>query len=121
MLRTRHILLAALILTFPQLLCSSQTMHPAGQQSANMPFTVEGKIVTAQPGKLTLGTGENIVFYVRYDENTKITKADGSAAKSSELQEGVHINVRGELDEKGDVIARTIQIEAAKKESGQAP
>jgi hypothetical protein len=110
-------LLLLIALAAPALRAVPGQQQPPPPQSENMPFTVAGKIVKAEAGKITLGTEENIVFYVRYDEKTQITRADGSAGKESDLRAGVHISVKGELNENGDVIAKTIRIEPEKTKS----
>ncbi len=75
-----------------------------------MNFTLEGKITQQSPGKLTVNTGENIVFHVRYDEKTKITHEDGGEASAKDLQVGKRIRVEGNLTENGEVKAQKIVV-----------
>lgn len=116
---SRAMRLALLAAGLP-LFVTASWARPAAQQSESMPFSVSGRIVKAEPGKITVGTGENIVFYVRYNQSTKIMRADGSAAEANDLREGIHVSVKGTLDEEGDVIAKTIQIEQAKDNGGKS-
>lgn len=119
MLRKRVFIPAVLLLTI-----SSPLLFAAPQQSPDqqpMPFTVEGKINEIKGSKITLSTGENVFFYVLINDKTQILRADGSAGKSSDLRVGIRINVKGDLDENGNVAAKKIQIEAAKSKSGENP
>jgi len=52
-------------------------------------FSVEGTITEQSPGKLTVDSGQNMLFTVKYDSTTKIQHADGSAAKASDLRVGI--------------------------------
>jgi hypothetical protein len=76
-----------------------------------MNFTVQGKITRHNPGKLTLSSGENIIFHVRYDDKTDIKKSDGSAGTAKDLRVGVVVRVDGELTEGGEIIAARIEIQ----------
>jgi len=76
-----------------------------------MNFTVEGKITKQAPGKLTISSGENIIFHVRYDEKTDIKKSDGSPGTANDLRVGVAVRVEGELTESGEIIAARIEIQ----------
>jgi len=82
----------------------------AGQENA---FTVEGKVNTLGQNKLTLNSGENIIFHVRYDEKTEFKSDDGSAASSKDLRVGLRINVEGDLTESGEIVAKKIELEKA--------
>lgn len=79
-------------------------------------FSVDGTITEKSPGKLTVDSGQNMLFTVKYESTTKIQHADGSAAKASDLRVGIKIMAKGSLTEAGDVIAKVITIEAASKE-----
>src|ERR1019366_324680 len=46
---------------------------PFGQDSD---FTMEGKITEKSAGKLTINSGDNIIFHVLYNDKTEITKKD---------------------------------------------
>ena len=85
----------------PPLLLRAQAMN----------FTVEGKITKQAPGKLTISSGENIIFHVRYDEKTDIKKSDGSPGTANDLRVGVAVRVEGELTESGEIIAARIEIQ----------
>jgi hypothetical protein len=76
-----------------------------------MNFTVEGKITRQAPGKLTITTGENILFHVRYDDKTEIKQSDGSPGTAKDLRVGVVVRVDGELTEAGEIIAQKIEIQ----------
>ena len=79
------------------------------QQAMN--FTVEGKITKQAPGKLTISSGENIIFHVRYDDKTEIKQSDGSPGTAKDLRVGVVVRVDGELTEGGEIIAQKIEIQ----------
>jgi len=85
----------------PPLLLRAQAMN----------FTVEGKITKQAPGKLTISSGENIIFHVRYDDKTDIKKSDGSPGTANDLRVGVVVRVEGELTESGEIIAARIEIQ----------
>jgi hypothetical protein len=76
-----------------------------------MNFTVEGKITRHDPGKLTISSGENIIFRVRYDDKTDIKRSDGNPGTTKELRVGVVVRVEGELTEAGEIIAARIEIQ----------
>ncbi len=78
-------------------------------------FSVNGTITEKSPGKLTVDSGQNMQFTVKYDSTTQIQHEDGSPAKDSDLSEGTKILAKGTLTEAGDVIAKTITIEAGSK------
>jgi len=78
-------------------------------------FSVNGTITEKSPGKLTVDSGQNMLFTVTYDSTTQIQHDDGSPAKDSDLREGTKILAKGTLTEAGDVIAKTITIEAGSK------
>jgi hypothetical protein len=76
-----------------------------------MNFTVASKITRQAPGKLTINTGENILFHVRYDDKTEIKKSDGSPGTAKDLHVGLVVRVEGELTEAGEIIAVKIEIQ----------
>jgi len=78
-------------------------------QAAN--FTLEGKITQRSAGKLTVSTGENIIFHVRYDEKTEIRRPDGSQGYAKDLNVGVKVKVEGDLSDAGEVIAQKILLQ----------
>jgi hypothetical protein len=84
-------------------------------QPPDVSFSVNGAITEASPGKLTVDSGQNMLFTVKYDSTTQIQHEDGSSAKASELRVGGRILAKGTLTEAGDVIAKTITIESGSK------
>jgi hypothetical protein len=78
-------------------------------------FSVSGNITEHSPGTLTVDSGQNMLFTVKYDSSTKIEHEDGSPAKASDLHVGIKILAKGTLTEAGDVIAKTITIESGSK------
>jgi hypothetical protein len=89
-----------------------QNQEPPPQ---DISFSVNGAITEQSPGKLTVDSGQNMLFTVKYDSTTKIFHEDGSPAKASELRVGVKILAKGTLTEAGDVIAKTITIQSGSK------
>ncbi len=81
---------------------------PASQDTSR--FTLQGKINKVETGKFTVNTEENILFHVRYDDKTQITRADGSAGSSKDLRTGVVVEVEGDLEESGEIAAATIKL-----------
>jgi Domain of unknown function (DUF5666) len=98
------------LLAAPSLQAGAAGQSASSQESS--PFTVQGKITKAETGKFTVNTGENILFHVRYDDKTEITRADGSAGSGKDLQVGVWVEVRGDLEESGEIAAVTIKLQA---------
>lgn len=86
---------------------AGRTFPPS--QSSN--FTLEGKVTQHSTGKVTVSTGENIVFHVRYDEKTNIKRQDGSAGSAKDFRTGSRVKVEGELTESGEVVAQKIEIQ----------
>ncbi len=74
-------------------------------------FTLDGKITEAAVGKLTVNTQENILFHVRYDDQTEIKRADGSAGTAKDLRVGAQIHVVGDLEESGEISATKIVLQ----------
>jgi hypothetical protein len=94
--------------THPTLLLAQDTNPPP----QDMPFTVTGNIIDHSPGKITISSGQNMEFDVKYDSKTEIQHQDGSPAKDSDLKIGIDIQVKGLLTEAGDIIAQKIVIQA---------
>lgn len=96
-----------------------QALAAQGQNSPSAPitFTVNGNITERSPGKLTVDGGQNMLFTVKYDSTTQIKNSDGKPAKPSDLKVGVKILAKGDLTKAGDVIAKTITIQAESKGS----
>jgi hypothetical protein len=74
-------------------------------------FTLEGKITEKSAGKLTISTGENIIFHVVYNDKTEIRKKDGSLGAAEDLHTGLRVSVAGDLAETGEITAKKIEIE----------
>jgi hypothetical protein len=112
--RRAAVLIALLFCTFP--LCRIALSSPPGIQPASAPqdsdFNMEGKITEKSAGKLTISSGDNIIFHVVYNDKTEIKKKDGSAGTAQDLHIGVTIAVSGDLAESGEITARKIAIEA---------
>jgi hypothetical protein len=89
-----------------------QNQEPPPQ---DISFSVNGTITEQSSGKLTVDSGQNMLFTVKYDSTTKIDHEDGSPANASELRVGIKILAKGTLTEAGDVIAKTITIESGSK------
>lgn len=117
----RIALITALLLAFGMFVLPARTLKAQGQNSPSGPisFTVNGKITEASPGKLTVDSGQNMLFTVKYNSTTQIKHSDGSPAKGSDLKVGVKILAKGALTQAGDVIAKTITIKTASKGSAK--
>ena len=89
---------------------SSGDARPAVVAPQEMNFTLEGKITKHAAGKLTVGTEQNIVFRVSYNDKTKIKRKDGTAGSSEDLRVGLRIRVKGDLTESGEVVAMKIEL-----------
>lgn len=90
---------------------TSLTLHSSAAPVAVDNFTLEGKITEKSGTKLTVSSGENIIFHVVYNDKTQIKKKDGSAGTGQDLHAGVTISVAGDLAESGEITAATIDIE----------
>ena len=88
-------------------------------QPPDVSFSVNGTITEKSSGKLTVDSGQDMLFTVKYDSTTQIQHSDGSPAKASDLRAGVKILAKGTLTEAGDVIAKTITIESGSKGSAK--
>jgi len=89
-----------------------------------MNFTLEGKITEKTEGKLTVSSGENMIFHVLYNDKTEIKKKDGSLGTAQDLHTGLRISVAGDLAESGEITAKRIAIEpegSENKSAGKAP
>lgn len=78
----------------------------------NPSFDLEGTITHQSPGKLTISSGENIIFHVTYDDKTAILQADGKRGSERDLRVGIMVHILGELEESGEVKAQKIEIES---------
>jgi len=105
-----------LILTAISLLClGSFLAYPAPAQQGSSNFDLEGKITERSKNRLTVDTGQGILFHVTFDDKTSIERADSSAGSEADLKVGAKIHAIGELQDSGDVQAQKIEIEAAEK------
>lgn len=115
--RRHAILLPALLLGFVTL---GLAIRALAFQEQNPPpdvsFSVNGTITEQSPGTLTVDSGQDMLFTVKYDSTTKIEHEDGSPANASDLHVGIKILAKGTLTEAGDVIAKTITIESGSKD-----
>ena len=84
------------------------TVPTAAAQEMN--FTLQGKITNKSEGKLTVSSGENMIFHVIYNDKTEIKKKDGSPGTPQDLHIGLTISVAGNLEESGIITAKTIEI-----------
>ncbi|MGO8814182.1 MAG: DUF5666 domain-containing protein [Terriglobia bacterium] len=103
-----------LILTFSfsgTMLSSSPHATPTALPQDESNFTLEGKITEKSAGKLTVSSGENMIFHVLYNDKTEIKKKDGSPGTGQDLRTGVKISVAGDLAESGEITAKKIEIE----------
>jgi hypothetical protein len=100
--------LSRILLAFPP--------SPVASGPDEMNFTLEGKITEKTPGKLTVSSGENVIFHVLYNEQTEIRKKDGSVGNGEDLHTGLMISVAGDLAESGEITAKKIEIETASPE-----
>jgi hypothetical protein len=90
----------------------------------DMNFTLEGKITEKTAGKLTVSSGENMIFHVFYNDKTEIRKKGGSLGTAEDLHTGLTISVAGDLAESGEITAKKIEIEAGgseNKSAGEVP
>lgn len=112
----RALFVTALLLVLATLGMPLRILAFQGQnQPPDISFSVNGSITEASAGKLTVDSGQNMLFTVKYDTTTQIQHEDGSSAKASDLRVGVKILAKGTLTEAGDVIAKTITIESGSK------
>ena len=91
--------------------CSEARGAKALSAGQEMNFTVEGKINTLGQNKLTLNSGENIIFHVSYSDKTEFKSDDGSPASSKDLRVGLRIRVEGDLTESGEIVAKKIELQ----------
>ena len=113
---TRRIAVLASFLFFTlqfsgTILSSPPSLTPTPSAQDDMNFTLAGKITDKSPGKLTISTGENMIFHVLYNDKTEIKKKDGSPGTGQDLHIGLTISVAGDLAENGEITAKKIAIE----------
>jgi hypothetical protein len=98
------------MVALPPVLLAWRAPANVSLRSQAMDFVLEGKITRKAPGKVTVNTGQNIVFTVRYDDETVIKKSDGSPGSGNDLRVGIKVRVEGELTESGEVVALKIKL-----------
>ena len=108
--RLQTIVLASCLLCLAGFL--SRTSR-AQDQSSN--FDLEGKVTQQSKGKLTVDTGQGILFHVTFDDKTSIVRADSSTGSEQDLKVGVKIHAVGDLQDSGEIKAEKIEIEAPGK------
>jgi hypothetical protein len=113
-IRRFTVLVALLFCTFPFCRIALGSLPGGAPASAaqDSDFTMEGKITDKSAGKLTVSSGDNIIFHILYNDKTQIKKKDGSVGTAQDLHIGVTISVAGDLAESGEITARKIAIEA---------
>lgn len=84
---------------------------PTASAQDDSNFTLEGKITEKSAGKITVSSGENMIFHVVFNDKTEIKKKDGSAGSGEDLRTGLKISVAGDLAESGEITAKKIAIE----------
>lgn len=97
---------------------SSGPMSPSLSAPQTDTFTLDGKIIKLAPGKLTVSSGENMIFHVVYNDKTEFKKADGSEGSAKDLRVGLQIHVEGDLRETGEIVAARIAFE---EDAGEKP
>ena len=114
----RRIVLTGLLLCTLQLSRTTFASPPPAvpDPSAQDMFTVEGKITEKAEGKLTISSGENIIFHILYNDKTEIRKKDGSLGTAQDLHAGLRVSIAGDLAESGEITAKKIEIEPERSE-----
>lgn len=97
----------------PGLLCLGGFLAVAARaQQGGSNFDLEGKITQRSENRLTVDTGQGILFHVTFGDKTSIVRADSSGGSQADLKVGVKIHAIGELQDSGDIQAQKIEIEA---------
>lgn len=123
MVTRRVAVLASFLLFALQISRTAFTSPPLAAptpKADEMNFTLEGKITEKSAGKLTVSSGENMIFHVLYNDKTEIRKKDGSPGTGEDLHTGLTISVAGDLAESGEITAKKIAIEAGGSENKAA-
>lgn len=119
---SRQIERRSLILAVISLLCLDALLAlPASARQGGSNFDLEGKITQRSKTRLTVDTGQGILFHVTFDDKTSIVRADSSAGSEQDLKVGVKIHAIGELQDSGDIQAQKIEIEADEKSAKPSP
>ena len=98
----------------PVLILACSSVLPGLAVAVSLPqesaFDVEGTISQLSAGKLTVNSGQGIIFHVVYDDKTAIAKADGTAGSKKDLKLGIKVHVVGQLQSSGEIKAERIEI-----------
>ena len=85
---------------------------PPRQPKTISNFTLEGKITEKSAGKLTVSSGENMIFHVALQrQNGNQEKGRQPWHRPQDLHTGLKISVAGDLAESGEITAKKIAIE----------
>src|SRR5690349_4575567 len=68
-------------------------------------FEVEGSITKQSPGKLTIDSGQGILFRVVLDDKTAIEKQNGDSGSEKDLKVGLKVHVVGDFQDSGEIKA----------------
>lgn len=120
--RSRHASVPFLYLTFLLFLTLGvSTFQPSLLFAQAGNFTLEGKITKLSEGKFTVGTQDNIIFHVRYDDKTEFSREEGGAATAKDLRLGLYVKVVGDLTESGEIAAFKVAIQQPPEKEKPAP
>jgi hypothetical protein len=106
------VVLLACLLPIGRAAFSASAAPPPARPAQDSDFTMDGKITDKSAGKLTISSGDNIIFHILYSDSTEIKKKDGSPGTAADLAIGVRISVAGSLAESGEITAKRIEVEA---------
>lgn len=102
-------------------LCSAGFLSRTSRaQDQGNNFDLEGKITQQSKDRLTVDTGQGILFHVTFDDKTSIVRGDSTPGSEQDLKVGVKIHAIGDLQDSGEIKAQKIEIEAPDK-SAKAP
>jgi predicted NAD/FAD-binding protein len=101
------------------LMDSPGSLTRAQGQGSN--FDLEGKITQQSKGKLTVDSGQGILFHVTYDDTTSMVREDSTAGSEQDLKIGERVHVLGELEDSGEIKAKRIEIEGRPANHPRAP
>jgi len=116
-IRSCRMSLAALLLC----LAASPVSTAAATDPQGSNFDLSGTIAKQSAGKLTVDTGQGILFRVSWSDETSIVRADGSAGSAKDLKVGLKVHVLGDLQETGEVKAQRIEIQGEQSKGSAQP
>jgi hypothetical protein len=111
-MRRTAFLAAFLLCLLPLCRATFSAAPPPALFAQDSDFTMDGKITDKSAGKLTINSGDNIIFHVLYNDSTEIKKKDGTPGTAQDLRIGVKVSVAGSLAESGEITAKRIEIES---------